>query len=168
MELLEKLGINWGLLTAQIVNFGIVAGVLTLLVYRPLLNLIDKRTERIRKSLEDVRMIEAQKKEMEAFKQEQMKKIDAEVGAFLERGKKEAEQTRQQLIVAAQQEADRILQRGERQLKEERERVLGEVQGNVARMIVRMTEKILEREWTPADQKKRIDELTKELSSSFQ
>ncbi len=168
MELLDKLGINVGLLIAQIVNFGIVVGALTFLVYRPILNLLDQRSERIRKALEDAKKIELQKEEMEKFKQEQMKRIDTEMGTLLERGKKEAEETRQQLVAAAQQEADRILKRGEQQLKEERERVLGEVQGNVAQMIVRMTEKILEREWSPADQKKRIADLTKELSSSMQ
>ncbi|MEK7218956.1 MAG: F0F1 ATP synthase subunit B [Patescibacteria group bacterium] len=165
--MLEKLGINWGLLIAQVVNFGIVAGALTLLVYKPLLNLIDKRSERIRKALEDAKKIENQKKDMEAFRAEQMKKIDAEVGAFFERSKKEAEEMRRQILGAAQEEAGRILQKGGQQLKEERTRVLGEVQDNVAAMIVRLTEKILEREWSPADQKKRIAELTGELSQSL-
>ncbi|MFA6039183.1 MAG: F0F1 ATP synthase subunit B [Candidatus Peribacteraceae bacterium] len=167
MELLEKLGINWGLLIAQVVNFAIVAGVLTYLVYKPVLNLIDQRSERIRKAMEDAKKIEDQKKEMDAFRVEQMKKIDAEVGAFFERSKKEAEEMRQQILGTAQEEANRILQKGEQQLKEERARVLGEVQGNVAAIIVRMTEKILEREWSPADQKKRIADLTQELSTAF-
>lgn len=167
MELLEKLGINWQLLIAQIVNFGIVAGALTFLVYRPLLNLLDARSERIRKAMEDAGKIEEQKKEVEAWRQEQMKKIDAEVGAFFEQSKKEAEAMRQQMVTTAQDEAMRILQKGEQRLAEERAKVFAEVQEQVAAVIVRMTEKILEREWTPADQKKRIADLTQELSKTF-
>jgi len=167
MELLDKLGINWALLIAQIVNFGIVAGALTFLVYRPLLNLLDQRSERIRKAMEDARKIEEQKVQVEAWRQEQMKKIDVEVGAFFEKSKKEAEVMRQQILGAAQDESLRILKKGEQQLAEERTRVLAEVQGQVANMIVRMAEKILAREWTPADQQKRIADLTKELSITF-
>ncbi|MDD4318749.1 MAG: F0F1 ATP synthase subunit B [Candidatus Peribacteraceae bacterium] len=167
MELLAKLGINWQLLLAQIVNFGIVLGALTLLVYRPLLNLLDERRERIRKSLEDVKEIEGQKKEMELFRLEQMKKIDQEIGQMLERSKKEAEATKQQILAAAQEESARILQRGEKQLAEERTRVLGEVQATVAQVIVRATEKILQRELSATDQKKWMADLSQHLTSDL-
>jgi F-type H+-transporting ATPase subunit b len=165
--LLEKLGINWGLLLAQIVNFVIVLTALTYFIYRPLLNLIDQRRERIRKSMEDVKLIDAQKKEMEDFKLDQMKKIDQEVGAFLERAKKEAEVSKDQILALAQEEADRIIARGEQRLVEERARVLGEVQGSVAEVIVRMTEKLLEREFSPADQKRVLAGLTKQVSEQL-
>lgn len=168
MELLVKLGINWQLLLAQIVNFGIVVGVLTLFVYRPLLNLIDQRRERVRKSMEDVQRIDAQKKEMEEFRAEQMKKIDAETGAFLANAKKEAEETKKRMLELAEQEADRILTKGEQKLTEERTRVLAELQGQAAEMIIRATEKILGREFSQTDQKKWIAELTKDLPTMLQ
>lgn len=167
MELLDKLGINGGLLLAQIVNFGIVLGALTFLVYRPLLNLLDKRSERIRKSLEDAKKIEEQKKEMEVWRQEQMQKIDAEMGRLLEKARMEAETARQQILASAQEEAAKILKRGEEKLAEERARVFGEVQGKVAEAIVRVTEKILGREWKPADQKERITDLSRELTAQL-
>jgi F-type H+-transporting ATPase subunit b len=163
MELLTKLGINWALLLAQIVNFAIVLGALTFFVYRPLLNLLDQRSSRIRKAMEDAKRMEDQKREMEAFRVEQMKKIDEESGKFLERAKKEAEVSKQHILTAAQAEAARILERGEQQLKEERHRVLADVQGVVADAIVRMTQKILEREFTPADQKRLLADLTKDI-----
>ena len=167
MELLEKLGINWALLLAQAVNFGIVLGALTWLVYRPLLNLLDQRSEKIRRSLEDAAKIESQKKEMDEFRLEQMKKIDAEIGAVLERARREAEEARQQILTGAQEEAARILARGGQKLEGERKKVLSDVQGTVAAVIVRMTEKLLGREWTPVDQKKRIADLTAELPSAL-
>ncbi len=167
MELLSKLGINVGLLIAQIVNFTIVVGALTYFVYKPLLNVLDKRSARIKKSMDDARKIESQKKELDEFRVEQMKKIDAEAGAFLEKAKQEADLSKQQIIAAAQEEAAKILARGEQQLTEERRRVLGEVQGQVAEMIVRLTQKILEREFSAPDQKRLLTDLTKEVSAVF-
>ncbi|MFA5800107.1 MAG: hypothetical protein WC840_04070, partial [Candidatus Peribacteraceae bacterium] len=78
MELLTKLGINWQLLLAQIVNFLIVLGVLGAFVYKPILNLLDARTERIRKAMEDAKRIENQAKEMEEQRQRALRKLDQE------------------------------------------------------------------------------------------
>lgn len=166
MELLTKLGINWQLLIAQAVNFGLVVGVLSFLVYRPLLNLLDQRRERIRASLEDAKKIETQKQEMEVFRQEQMRKVDQETGMMLERAKQEAEQAKKQILEGAQAEANRILQRGEQKLAEERSRVFAEVQGTVAALIVRLTQKLLSREFSAEDQKRMVAELSQELSSA--
>ena len=76
MELLSKLGIDWKLLLAQVVNFGILLGVLTVFVYRPLLDLLDARRERIAKAMEDAGRIEGQKKEMEQIRITELQKID--------------------------------------------------------------------------------------------
>src|SRR3989344_8250900 len=106
MELLTKLGIDWKLLLAQIVNFTLLVGVLTYFVYRPLLNLLDQRREKIRKAMEDAKHIENQKKEMEIFRNEQMKKIDQEVGVFLQRSKQQAEAMKVEILASARKEAE--------------------------------------------------------------
>jgi F-type H+-transporting ATPase subunit b len=167
MELLAKLGINWQLLLAQIVNFAIVAGVLTVLVYKPLLNAIDARRERIKKSIDDAKRIERETAQLEEFRTAQLKKIDEEAGVLLQSAKKEADAAKQQILDGAQAEANRILQRGEQKLTEERARVLSEVQGNVADMILRMTQKILQREFSPADQKRLLADLSTEVTNTF-
>ncbi|TSC58537.1 MAG: F-type H+-transporting ATPase subunit b [Candidatus Peregrinibacteria bacterium Greene0416_19] len=165
MELLTKLGIDWKLLLAQIVNFTIVLGVLTYFVYRPLLDLLDRRRDRIAKAMEEVKQIEHQKAELDAFRLEQMRKIDEETGAFLERAKREAEAAGRKMVDEAKAEADRLLGRGRQQLEEERAKVFAEVQGTLVSMIVRMTEKILAREFTAKDQERIVSSLNKELPS---
>ena len=49
---ITDLGINLPSLIAYLLNFGILLGVLILFAYKPLLRLLDQRTERIRESLE--------------------------------------------------------------------------------------------------------------------
>ncbi len=163
MELLAKLGINWQLLLAQIVNFVIVLGVLTYFVYRPLLDLIDRRRERIAKAMEDAKRIEGQKKEMDALRVEQLKKIDQEAGEMLERAKKHAEATGKEILEAAHAEAREMLEKARRQLDEERAQALQEVHQTVSSVILQLTEKILEREFTPEDEKRITAALAKEL-----
>jgi len=52
-ELIHKLGINFGSLFAQIINFLIVLTVLRFTVYQPLIDLLRKRREKIEKGLRD-------------------------------------------------------------------------------------------------------------------
>lgn len=163
MELLAKLGINWSLLLAQIVNFTILLGVLSFFVYKPLLNLLDSRRERIRKAMEDAAKIENQRKEMEAYRAGEMRRIDQECGAFLEKAKQQAEQMKDEVLESAKRESDHALERGRRQLEEERAKVFREVQHVVTSVILRMTEKILEREFSHEDQSRLLTSLEKEL-----
>ena len=166
MELLTKLGIDWRLLLAQTVNFLIVLGVLTAFVYRPFLALLDQRRERIRKSMDDVRAIEAQKREIDQLRIEQLKKIDEECGVLLERSRHQAERMKEEILTGAKQEVDRMLAAGRRELQDERTRVMAETQDVLASMVVALTEKILAREFGPADQQRLLRMLASDISSS--
>jgi F-type H+-transporting ATPase subunit b len=167
MEIISKLGINVGLLIAQIVNFLIVMGVLTYLVYKPLLRLIDARRDRVRKSMEDAERIEEQMQKIEEEKTRALTKIDKEAGDILNDARKRGEAARQELITAAQREADELLAKARKQIEEERNKVFDEVEKSITTMIIRMTQKILEREFTSDDQKRLVAALEKELPKSL-
>lgn len=165
MELLAKLGIDWQLLIAQLINFGILLAGLTFLVYRPVLRVIDERRERVRKSMEDAKRIENQKKELDEFRVEQMRKIDQEVGLFLETAKTQAEAAKKEILASAEKEAVHLLAKAKQQISEERARMMHEVQDTLLSAIISMTEKILEREFSDADQKRLLASVEKNLHS---
>jgi len=165
MELLTKLGINWQLLLAQIVNFAIVVGVLSFFLYKPLLNLIDTRRERIRKAMEDAQRIENQAKEMEELRQQHLQKLDAESGVLFEQARKQAEVIQKELIASAKKEAEHMLEMASKRAEEERRLMLEEVLKTVHKVVLTMTEKILEREFGEADQKRITESLVRELPS---
>jgi len=163
MELLTKLGINWQQLLAQAVNFVIIMSVLSYFVYKPVLRTIDARTARIKKAMDDAKEIENQKKELENFKQDQLRVIDKEVGLILEKAKQEADRMKKDIIDAAQKEADSLQEKGEKKLAEERSRVFGEVHDTLNAAIIGMTEKILKREFSEKDQERVLSYISEEL-----
>ncbi len=163
MELLTKLGINWQLLIAQIVNFVIVMGVLGYFLYRPILNLLDSRTERIRKAMEEAKRIENQAQEMAKVREAEMKRLDRESGEHFDRIRKEAAELQAEMHATAKKEADAMIQNALKRIDEERRVMMEDVMKTVNTVIVRMTEKLLEREFTPADQKRIQDQLVAEL-----
>ena len=165
MELLSKLGIDWKLLIAQIVNFTILLSVLAYFVYKPLLNLLDARREKIRKAMEDVERVSKQTQEMERIRTEKLRTIDEEAGKALERAKKQAEEMKSAILFAAEKEAAELLAKGKEQLAAERAALLREIEGKIALLIIRMTEKLLEREFSPADQDRLMTTLEKQIPS---
>lgn len=163
MELLAKLGINWQLLIAQVVNFLIVVGVLGFFLYKPILNLLDARTERIRKAMEDAKHIENEMKELEARREEEMKKLDRESGEYFERIRKQAVVLQEEMLASAKKEAEATLKNALKRIDEERRLMMEEVLRTVNSVVIRMTEKLLEREFTPADQERIARSLVAEL-----
>lgn len=163
MDILAKLGIHWSQLAAQAVNFTIIVTVLTYFVYKPLLKLIDERRERIRQAMEDADRIQNQKAEIDQFRLQEMKKIDSEAGALLERTKKQSVELKDQMLQAAMRESESILKRGREQLEEERIRAFDELQRKVTTLAVVLASKVIEREFTKDDQDRLTANLEKEL-----
>jgi F-type H+-transporting ATPase subunit b len=168
MELLAKLGINWSLLLAQVLNFVLVLGVLSIFVYKPLLELLDARREKIAKAMEDAKRVDAQNREMEAFRGQQLQRIDQECGLLLEKTKSHAEALEQEILQKAREEARAIVDRGKQQLLEERARALQDVHDVVAKGIVTLTEQILQREFSAADQTKLLSTLAGRIPTLLQ
>ena len=163
MEILQTLGIDWKLLIAQIINFAVVAIVLTYFVYKPVLKAIDARRERTKKAMRDADDIGRAKRDMEEERIKRMRAADDESKAMLEKAKKHAEAVQTELLAKARSEADAALQKGRAQLENERREALASLQDTVAGVVIRMTEKILEREFAPADQERILKNVEKEL-----
>ncbi len=162
MELFSALGVDLGVLISQIVNFSILLFALTFLLYRPVLSLIDARRESIRKSVEDSERIAKQVEEMEAIRKKQMVKIEADAAGLLEQAKKDVALVKDQMLAQAKKESDDQLARGKEELLAEKSRITGDLEKVAASLVVKLTSKLLEKEFSAADQ----DRLMSVLESS--
>ena len=66
MEVLAKIGVDWKLLLAQVVNFLVLLWVLRRFAYRPMLEFLEKRTKRIESGLRDAKLATQKLSEIEA------------------------------------------------------------------------------------------------------
>ncbi len=163
MELITTLGIDWKLLIVQLLNFLLLIGVLTFLLYRPILRVLDERKERIKQAMEDAKKMEQQRKDLEKWRTEEMKKIDQEAGKVLDETRKQAELMKKEMMENAQNEANQIVEKAKKQLDEERTRMTAEVQGTLAGLVVKLTERVLQREFNSTDQQRIAGDIKKDL-----
>jgi len=119
----KALGLDLGLLLSQAVNFSLLAFLLYLFLYKPVLGKLEERARRIRKGVEEAEHAEERLAQAEAHYNAEMERARQEAREVIERATRAAEQQRQEILSRARQEAqdlaERARQQGERQALEE-------------------------------------------------
>lgn len=162
MELISKLGIDWKLLVAQIVNFFILLFVLYKFAYKPVLEMLEKRSKTIEKGIHDAKASEERLKEIEQTRRKILDEAAREVGKLLEKAKADAEAMKKDLMANANEQAEDLLRRTKALVAEEKEKMTEDVKKEVAKFIILATGKILQREFSDADQKRLADAISSE------
>lgn len=166
MELITKLGIDWKLLIAQIVNFTILLVVLGAFVYRPLLAVLEKRRTMVTKTVEDSQHAEELLADIEKTRLEAMEKIKVQSVKILDEASKKAEEMKAQITDAARKESDMMYSQAKLQMQQEKERMMKQLQQEIAEMVIAVSQKILQREFSDADMKRVLQEATQEIAKN--
>ena len=110
MELIQEFGINPVLLTAQIVNFLIIAYVLKRYLYAPILDLLKKREQTIQKGQDDAAQAAKLLAKTEEKEKEVLKKARDEAKALIEAAKVQQAEMLAKAAETTKAQADAMLQ----------------------------------------------------------
>lgn len=97
-EVLGQLGISGPLLLSQIVNFVILMVLLRLFLYQPVLNMLEKRKERIAESLKDVERSSTAAVEAEKERAKIMDEARCEAQEVRAQSARDAERIAQEIV----------------------------------------------------------------------
>lgn len=165
MELLTTLGVEWKLLLAQVINFGLLLLVLWKFVYKPVLHMLEKRSKMIEKGVADAKESEKRLQEIEKTREQNLSDTRKEMGRMLDRAKAEADQMKKDLMAAAEAEADDLMKRTKIQIEEEKAKMIEDIKREVGMFVVKAASKLLEREFSQADQTRLSQAIIKEMTS---
>jgi F-type H+-transporting ATPase subunit b len=107
-------------------------------------NLMEQRTERIRKDLDDADRAKADAVGIREEYAKQLADAKAESARIIEEARQSADSVRKDLIQRAEQEAAELRQRNAEQLETERGRIMSDLQGQVASLAIELAEKVVE------------------------
>ncbi len=164
MELIAKLGIDAKILIAQVINFLILLFVLKKFVYGPVIAKLEQRRGMIAKATHDAKKSEELLKEIEQTRLEMIQQTKKVTLEMMEQAAKSAEETKASIVESARQEAQQIAEQSKLQLAREKEKMLKEAGEELGRLVVTATEKIIEREFSPEDQKRLMANATAQFS----
>ena len=143
-QLFETLGINGKLLAGQLINFLVVLLILRWAVYKPLLEAMRKRRERIEYGLKGADEAEQQLARIEMERQETLKAADAQALALIQETEKGGKKRFDEIVHGAQEKADYLLKEAaalsKRKEQEEMERVMKEAQGIIKEALIKTVE----------------------------
>lgn len=139
-----ELGINPTYLAFQIINFLLLVFLLHRLLYRPVLNMLDQRRERIREGQEAAERAQAEAEQLRQDYEQQLEESRAHARKIMDDAAAAAERLRDESVANAQQEAQRILDRGREELRAEIEQARRELRQEIASLSVTVAGKLIQ------------------------
>ena len=135
--------IDWKVLIGQIVNFSILFFVLKFFVYRPFLDLLKKRRERIEEGIN--KSIEAEKKlsKLDEVKKRMEEKNEEERRKILAKSEEEAKKRAEESMRKTEAEKDALLAKARKEAEDLKEKEKEETKKETIENAFSLTEKIL-------------------------
>jgi len=139
----EKLGINFGLLVAQLFNVILIVTLLTMFLYRPVLNMLNERTRRIQDSLKDAEQVKEQLARANQDYDAKLAQARQEAAAILAQAQERAKGQEAEIVAQARQEAERIRNEAREQAMQEREQLLRDLKNQMAELVTMTATRVL-------------------------
>lgn len=140
---MEKLGINFPLLIAQIVNVLLLVWLLSMFLYRPVLNMLNERTRRIQESLKDAEQVKEQLARANQDYDAKLAQARQEAAAILAQAQERAKLQEQEIVAQARVEADRIRSDAREQAVQERDQLLRDLKNQMADLVTATASRVL-------------------------
>jgi len=159
---LGELGINLPSLLAQLVNFGILLGILYLVAYKPIMKMLDERANRIKESMEQTEVIKDKAEKAEEEIAEQLKEAGRQSQAVIDRGVRTGEEMRQKAQEEAKKEAEALLARARNEIRRERDGVIDDLRREFAGLTILAAGKVIDRTLDKEAHRQLIDKVLEE------
>ncbi len=142
-QIFEKFGIHANLLIAQMINFGILFFVLYKFAYKPILNILDLRRDKIENSLKQVKAIEERTKALEKDIEARLRGAKKQADELLAQAREVGEKARNELILKTNQDITGMLEKTKATITQEKEKMMGDIQHYILETSVVVVEKLL-------------------------
>ena len=159
---MDELGFNLPVLIAQVVNFFLLLVLLRIFLYKPVLEMLDRRAQRIR---EGVEAADKSKERASAGEQEVARQLDAsrEQGqALIAQAQEAANRIQEEARSQARREGETMLERARTEIQLERDQAIAELRGEFADLTVSAAEKVIGQSLDRQAHQRLIDEVLTE------
>lgn len=158
-SLIETFHIDLGLLVAQMINFAIVIYVLYFFALKPLMKIMEERSKKIEKSIDEAKKIEEKLKQTDMDYKEAMSNAKKEANLIMEKASAQAEEKREEMLKKAKLEIGSVINEEKAKMQTEKAEVLKELKKEVAEMVVSSLEKVLDKNLDDKTDKELINKI---------
>lgn len=148
MTFLGKLGIDFKLLIAQIINFLVLLYLLKIFLYKPLLKNLKERAEKAKKIEEGERALQRKKEEMKKREEEIIQKTKEKASQIIEESKEISKEEKERILERTEKEVREILKQARERAEKEVERIKEKEREKILEKTKEIVEKVLPRFFT--------------------
>jgi F-type H+-transporting ATPase subunit b len=163
-DLPVKLGINLPLLLTQIVTFIILLVILRFAAYKPLMRMLDERSNRVKESMEQAEAVKEQSAHAEEEVKKQLEQASREGQERITRAIKAGEDVKKKAQEDARQEAEALVSRARAEIQRERDDAINEVRREFADLTVLAAGKVIDKSLNKKDHQELIEKVLEESS----
>jgi F-type H+-transporting ATPase subunit b len=148
MEGIGSLGLNVSTLIAQVINVAILFGLLYLVAYKPIMRMLDERSNKVKESMENTEHIRQQAERAEEA---------------IARAMRTGDEVRQEAQQKAKSEGEALIARAKAEIQQERDEAIDQLRGEFADITIQAAGKVIDR---TLDRKAHQDIIDKVLKDS--
>ena len=162
---MAALGINLPGLITQIISFGILFFILSKLLYKPLVSLMDQRAEKIREGLEASDMAREQAARSEEAIQQQLVEARVEGQKLVSEARETADKFREEEMVRVRDDIELERVRAEANIQRERDAAIEDLRREFAGLAISAAEKVVRSSLDEEGHKELIESVLEESTS---
>ncbi len=161
----ESFGISWPLFLSQTISFCIVAFLLHRFAYRPILQVLEERRQRIAEGLANAERIKDELAKTEQARKQVLDSANAQAAQLIEEARAAAARVLEQETQKAVATAEQIITKAREAAEADHTRMLTELRREVGRLVVQTTAKVTGKILTVDDQRRLLEDATRELAA---
>jgi len=165
-QIAQTFGVDWPHLTAQVISFSIVCALLYRFAYQPVLAMLAKRRELIEQGLANTEKINAALAAIDVQREEILERARDEAARLIDEGRAVAKRIRQQEADRATTMADRLVLNAREQAAREHAVMVAMVKREIGHLVIETTAAVAGRVLTPEDQRRLVQETTRQLKAA--
>lgn len=157
MKLIQALGIDWKILLAQFVNFGVLVFVLYKFGSKPILKFLDERSKMIEEGVRDAQIAKEKVHEMNEKEKKVISGAKAEARIIIQKAEEAAKKNREEIMKKAEKEAEEAIESAKKKIERERNKIMEDVKSEISTLVISAAEKVTDEKIDTAKDKKLIE-----------
>jgi len=142
-QLLEAFGIDWKLLIAQMVNFGVLLVALWFFLYKPVMKTLDERAQKIAQGVEDAERATEKLAGADAEAAKVVAGADEKAVGIVNNARTSANEEKARIVKEAEERAARVAADADARAKEAGAKALRDSEKEIARLAMLAAEKAM-------------------------
>jgi F-type H+-transporting ATPase subunit b len=161
----QTFGVDWAHFISQVISFVIVAVLLQRFAYKPILEVLEQRRQRIAEGLANAEQIKRELAKTEAARQDVLNQANLQANKLIEEARAAAARVQEQETQKAIATAEQIIAKAREAAAQDHARMLADLKREVGHLVVETTARVTGKILTPQDQERLATETARQLAA---